>query len=269
MICWKGDLGCSQYQHGCARLSEVIQTEEIDRIDLLKINVEKSELDVLQGIDDRDWPKIRQIVLEVDVEANIPAITQMLERHGFDFQVSQDDMLNQTELFYIHAVRPGAGQELDRNQTPRTLGRKVSDDADSPTPEELVEYMGQQLPSYMIPASISYCGDLPLTSNGKIDHGELPAPSRGGQGLDCESVGPRNAIEEDLQRIWRDILKVGHIGIHSDFFALGGHSLLIARVRARIASRWQVKLPISRLFNAPTIAQLADEIAAQQRDSRK
>ena len=94
----------------CARLSDVIAEEGIERIDLLKINVEKSELDVLLGLDADDWPKIRQLVIEVDRRRNLEPITSLLEMHGYDVLVEQDPLLRKTELCYVYAIRPSAGQ---------------------------------------------------------------------------------------------------------------------------------------------------------------
>ena len=88
-------------------LSGVIADEGIEQIDLLKINVEKSELDVLRGIADRDWRKIKQISMEVDVQENLDAILVLLAEKGFDYVVEQDIWLTETPLCYIYAVRRG------------------------------------------------------------------------------------------------------------------------------------------------------------------
>ena len=95
-------------------LSSVIAEEGIDRIDLLKINVEKSELDVLLGLSPRDWPKIRQLVIEVDQQQNVAPITSLLEREGFEVLVEQDPLLRKTELCYVYAIRPSPAGRLIR-----------------------------------------------------------------------------------------------------------------------------------------------------------
>ena len=89
-------------------LSSVIAEEGIERIDLLKVNVEKSELDVLLGIDPADWPRIRQLVVEVDQRENLAPIADLLERQGFEFLVEQDPLLRNTALCYVYAIRPSA-----------------------------------------------------------------------------------------------------------------------------------------------------------------
>jgi acyl carrier protein len=74
-------------------------------------------------------------------------------------------------------------------------------------------------------------------------------------------VAPRNAIEEKLAAIWREILKLERIGIHDDFFDVGGYSLLATRVISRICDAFQVELPLRSLFENPTVAGLAAQVA--------
>jgi len=101
-------------------LSSVIAEEGMERIDLLKVNVEKSELDVLRGIDADDWPKIRQAVIEVDQHDHVEPITQLLERHGFETMVEQDLLLRHTELCYVYAIRPSAERGGSSGTNPPT-----------------------------------------------------------------------------------------------------------------------------------------------------
>src|SRR6267154_1911117 len=93
----------------------------LERIDLLKINVEKSELNVLRGLGPEDWPKIRQLVIEVDLQENLAPITALLEGHGFEVLVEQDPLLRKTELCYVYAIRPSVGHagRLLRHESPR------------------------------------------------------------------------------------------------------------------------------------------------------
>ena len=93
-------------------LSSVIAEQGIDRIDLLKINVEKSELDVLRGVRPDDWPKIRQLVIEVDQRENLEPITALLEQHGFETLVEQDPLLRRTDLCYVYAIRQAPAGSL-------------------------------------------------------------------------------------------------------------------------------------------------------------
>jgi len=88
-------------------LSSVIEAQSIKKIDLLKIDVERAELDVLNGIDDQDWPRIRQVVAEVHDEGDrLTGVRSLLERHGFMVVVDQEDNMKSTGVFVVYAVRP-------------------------------------------------------------------------------------------------------------------------------------------------------------------
>lgn len=138
----------------------------------------------------------------------------------------------------------------------RLVAYVVSDDASRDFVEQLRTSLVAALPEYMVPAHIVTLDALPLTPNGKVDRKALPAPS-----LDTTSarrfVAPRNETEQSLAAIWSEVLNVGHIGAHDDFFQLGGHSLLVLRVLARIQDVFQINLPAQRMFEKPTLAALA------------
>ncbi|HEX8475514.1 MAG TPA: FkbM family methyltransferase [Pyrinomonadaceae bacterium] len=90
-------------------LSEIIREEGVERIDLMKIDVQKSELDVLEGLDAADWPKVRQIVIEVhDLAGRLNQITTLLKERGFNVRVEQDDMYEGSILYNLFAVRPAS-----------------------------------------------------------------------------------------------------------------------------------------------------------------
>ena len=115
----------------------------------------------------------------------------------------------------------------------------------------------ERLPDYMVPAAFVMLAALPLTPNGKVDRKALPAPER--QSAEESYVAPRTPVEEVLAGIWAELLGVSRerVGANGDFFDLGGHSLLAVRVMARIEHVLGVKVPISALFEAPTVEDLA------------
>ena len=242
-------------------LSSVIAEEAIDHIDLLKINVEKSELDVMLGLNAADWSKIRQLVIEVDQGENLEPITALLERHGYEVLVEQDPLLRKTELCYVYAIRPSAaGPRLIRQQPADAYLRSLPVDEEILTPATLRKFLKERLPQYMIPSAFVQMEEFPLTSNGKIDRQALPPFSYEDKQPAQDFVGPRTETEKALAAIWRELLKVENIGINDDFFDMGGQSLLAIRAVTRIRGLFQVDLPLRNLFERPTLAGLAEVI---------
>ena len=130
-----------------------------------------------------------------------------------------------------------------------------------PTPEALRSDLGQRLPAAMVPALFVPLEALPTTPNGKVDRRALPAPQPVRR---TALVAPRNAEEEALAALWGDLLEVEDVGIRDNFFDLGGHSLLLARVQAEIHRRLGVELSIVDLFQYPTIETLARHLRGDE-----
>jgi len=130
---------------------------------------------------------------------------------------------------------------------------------------ELRDHLGQTLPDYMIPASFVLLDALPLTANGKLDRAALPAPAT--LAVAGSFIAPRTPLEAQLAEIWGDVLGRSRVGIHDDFFALGGHSLRATQVIARLRRDCHVELPLRALFSHPTIAGLARQLAQAQRSA--
>jgi amino acid adenylation domain-containing protein/FkbM family methyltransferase len=254
-------------------LSSVIAEQGLERIDLLKINVEKSELNVLQGLGPDDWPKIRQLVVEVDLQENLAPIMALLEGHGFEVLVEQDPLLRKTELCYVYAIRPSAGHagRLVRHESSGTyVPVNLPADGVILAPAALRAHLKARLPHYMVPAAFVLMHTFPLTTNGKIDRHALPAVSFEGTpsappptpGAAAEPDAGRTFTETEarLARIWTELLEVEHVGLEDDFFDLGGQSLVMIRVVSRIRDVFGVDLPLRNLFERPTLAGLAEVI---------
>jgi acyl carrier protein len=130
------------------------------------------------------------------------------------------------------------------------------------TPEvtELRHFLAQQLPNYMVPAVFVILASMPMTPNGKIDRRALPAPEASLVSGPESYVPPRTPIEQELAKMWVDILKVEQVGIHDNFFDLGGHSLSATRLVSRVRDTFQIELPLQSIFEAQTVAELAQTI---------
>ncbi len=127
----------------------------------------------------------------------------------------------------------------------------------------LRKFLKEKLPDYMVPSSFVMLNALPLTSNGKVDRRSLPAPDRTGRNLEQDFVSPRTTVEEVLAKIWVEVLRLEQISVHDNFFEIGGHSLLATQIISRVRDTYQLDLPLRRLFDAPTVASLAEIIDAQ------
>ncbi|MDY6994246.1 MAG: thioesterase domain-containing protein, partial [Pseudomonadota bacterium] len=123
--------------------------------------------------------------------------------------------------------------------------------------EKLRAFLKEHLPHYMIPSALVFLETLPLTPNGKIDYQALPIPENIQRTLKTTWVAPRTLLELQLTALWEAILNVASIGVRDNFFELGGHSLLAVRLMAEIQQKFGKTLPISILFQSPTIEKLA------------
>jgi amino acid adenylation domain-containing protein len=124
----------------------------------------------------------------------------------------------------------------------------------------LREAVRRRLPDYMEPSAFVWMESLPLTANGKIDRAALPPPGAENNAREGEFVAPRTPLEETLARIISEVLKLPRVGVHDDFFNLGGHSLLGAQVVARVRDQFGVELRLLDVFDAPTVAELSLKI---------
>jgi acyl carrier protein len=129
---------------------------------------------------------------------------------------------------------------------------------------ELHGWAQDRLPDYMIPSALVILDALPLTPSGKVDRQALPAPDWSRRALDQTYVAPRTPIETEVAGLIVQVLGVERVGIHDNFFTLGGHSLLATQLVARLRDRFGLELPLRSLFEAPTVAGLAERVETIQ-----
>jgi surfactin family lipopeptide synthetase A len=126
--------------------------------------------------------------------------------------------------------------------------------------------LSTHLPDYMIPAYFMEIDRMPLTANGKIDRKALPLPQASISGSE-EYEAPRDEVEKVLAEIWEELLAVSKPGINDNFFDFGGHSLNGMTLLSSIHKRLNVEIPITELFNRPTIKEISDYIKSSGEDS--
>ncbi|MCA6222761.1 non-ribosomal peptide synthetase, partial [Photorhabdus antumapuensis] len=138
--------------------------------------------------------------------------------------------------------------------------------ADEGLANRLREHLSVQLPDYMVPSAFVRLDAFPLTPNGKLDRRALPAPDEEAFARQVYAA-PQGETEIALAAIWCEILGIEQISRHDNFFALGGHSLLVIRVMNRMAA-FDVELPLTRLFKSPSLAAFAEEIITTRFDKQ-
>jgi amino acid adenylation domain-containing protein len=154
----------------------------------------------------------------------------------------------------------------DRPGEKRLVGYAVPRPPENPSPAELLSFLGEKLPEYMVPSSLVRMDALPCNANGKVDRGALPAPPAV-EGREDELIEPRGPVEEMLAGIWADLFGRDRIGPEDDFFELGGHSLLGIRVLARTRELLGVELKLADLFEGSTLSVFAGRVEAARREA--
>ena len=145
----------------------------------------------------------------------------------------------------------------DRPNDKRIIAYIVAEEKEPINLSEIRSYVSESLANYMIPSAFVVLEELPLTPNGKVDRKKLPAPDF--NGMHNERVA-RNPKEEILCDLFAEVLGVSRISIDDNFFEMGGHSLLASRLMARIRETLSVELGIGKLFESPTVAELAKQL---------
>jgi amino acid adenylation domain-containing protein len=127
--------------------------------------------------------------------------------------------------------------------------------------DEVKQYLKERLPDYMVPSAVVVLRSFPTTVNGKVDRGALPHPDEI-HATNRVMVAPQTKVEKELAAIWSELLKVGEISVHDNFFDLGGHSLLATQLVSRIRRVFNKKLQLRTIFDLPTIAKLVPAVDA-------
>ena len=141
----------------------------------------------------------------------------------------------------------------------------VVPDAQQPAePQALQDFLKTRLPVYMLPSRLVTLDSFPLTANGKLDRRALPAPDQARPDLQQAYVAPRNATETVLAEILAEVLGVERVGIHDDFFALGGHSLGATQIMVRVREIFRTEIATAAIFDTPTVAGFAEALTAQE-----
>jgi amino acid adenylation domain-containing protein/FkbH-like protein/FkbM family methyltransferase len=227
-------------------LSSVIAKNNIKQIDLLKLDVEKSELDILTGIEPNDWKIIRQIVIELhDQGGTLSIIKNLLQQNGFYFRITQESHLAGSQIYKIFATRnPNA---VNQASSLKVKSLQQWQHAEQLT-QSIKQFLSANLPDYMVPSQFHYLEKIPLNQNGKF---ALPTTKK---------VTPENsekpAISSAIVKIWQEVLGLTNISLNQNFFDLGGNSLLMFSAYVKLEELFPGQLSLVDLFKYTTITDL-------------
>ncbi len=135
-----------------------------------------------------------------------------------------------------------------------------------PVIKDLRSYLKEKLPIYMVPSAFMLLNTLPLTPNGKVDKRALPIPQQTERAAEETYAAPTSIVHYQLIQIWEELLDARPIGIRDNFFDLGGHSFLAARLVTSMEQVFSQKIPLATLFAGPTIGQLANALQTEEKE---
>jgi surfactin family lipopeptide synthetase A len=166
-------------------------------------------------------------------------------------------------LRQVPGVREGivVARNLGHSEDKSLVAYIVPDPAQRPSAEDMRRFLQIKLPDYMVPLHFVELAALPLNINQKVDRRALPDPTLVSPLSTRPYQAPKTPLEKFLADLWATVLGLEQVGTQDDFFSLGGHSLLAAQVLSRLQEALNREIPISRLFEFPTIATLAAHLA--------
>jgi len=244
------------YHCNLTTISRVIRDYGVERIDLLKIDVEGGEVDVLNGIDEDDWPKIQQLVMEIDTTEALDRIRDELEKRAFAVTVDPMMVIDAVNgsVYVLTAVRH---EDNQNSLYASPNGATKSAERADVTVSQLRAFLKERLPDYMIPSTFVFLEQLPLTPNGKLDRRALPIPESSRVGAGVPYQAPQNEIEMKIVEIWLEVLQLDQVGVNDNFFDLGGNSLLLVRLHSKLKNEFRRELTIIDIFRKATVASQA------------
>jgi hypothetical protein len=132
---------------------------------------------------------------------------------------------------------------------------------------ELRHFLKQKLPDYMTPSAFVTLDSMPLMPSGKIERRRLPAPAAASAEAAADYVAPQTDLERTIAGVWREVLGLSRVGTGDNFFDLGGHSLAVAQVHARLREVMETDVAVVELFKYPTVSSLAQYFTRRQEQS--
>jgi amino acid adenylation domain-containing protein/FkbM family methyltransferase len=244
-------------------LSSHVDAHSITKIDLLKIDVERFEMNVLKGIRNEHWAIIDQIIIEVhNQDDNVLNVKSLLDQHNFTYIVDQNTELGGTELINIYA------RKIDMPKVSSSFSYKESTTADGINAiiSNINNLAEQNLPTYMVPKKIALFSEWPLTQNGKIDTGKLSklfnmsesnSNNNEQNPLDTPTEKTLGFHISSILTLEQEIFK------GSNFFEVGGDSISVMKLVANIRTEWAIEISLKEIYGCDNISDIAKLIDIQ------
>ncbi|HKG23470.1 MAG TPA: amino acid adenylation domain-containing protein [Blastocatellia bacterium] len=137
------------------------------------------------------------------------------------------------------------------------IGYVVAAAGEALTANDLRAFLREKLPDYMVPSVFVMLGSIPLMPNGKVDRKALPDPAGRFADLGSNYIAPQSEAEKKISAIWKETLGVEKVGVHDNFFDLGGHSILMAEIFSKLQAAFKKEILMAELFEYPTVNSLA------------
>jgi amino acid adenylation domain-containing protein len=188
-------------------------------------------------------------------------IDQQVKVRGFRIELEEVEAVLAKHPAVHEAVVLVQGDSPDKK---RLVAYVVSGEGERPTSGELCRFLENSLPTYMVPAAFVMLKSLPLTSNGKINRRELLAMEIHRPELEVPCVLPSSALERAIADVWKAVLDLDRVGVHDNFFDLGGNSLLAVQVHSELQEVFEREMAMVHLFQYPTISSLAKHLLEDQ-----
>ncbi len=182
--------------------------------------------------------------------------------------MDHDALLANTGLFNLYAINASQVEQETRRSAGVANKFNSSLSYGIVSPGDLRSFIRDRLPEYMMPSHFVMLETLPRLPNGKLDRKALPAADYIRLDGEQDFVAPRTPTEELLADIWAQVLNAERIGVYDNFFDRGGHSLIATQLVSRVRETFQVELPLRVLFTTPSVAGLAQNIEALQRQKQ-
>lgn len=259
----KASLTKKQISAEFSTLSNTINLHHIEHINLLKIDVERHELEVLKGINDEHWGLIDQVIIEVhDFDNRLDIISSLLASNGFIVNIERPSLIENDSIVVLyarkaHQITQPSNMDLRYRYKWQSKQRLEND---------VKAFTGTKLPNYMIPTSFLILDHIPTTDNGKIDfvaarklfHNTALSSSK-----DKVSIEEQDSITSKLASCWKQVLNFNEYDHNTNFFDLGGDSFSLVTLHHLISEKITESIELMDLFTHTTIRQQAKYIKSK------